>query len=130
MEVSAQAVNSPPQTASPQPPAFAAALQRLWERHLPEIEERLAILDSAAAAAAAGNLTPEQQQVAHAAAHKLAGVLGSFGLTDATAPARETEHLYEPDIPPSRESGARLARMAASLHALVESHMHPHAPAK
>jgi HPt (histidine-containing phosphotransfer) domain-containing protein len=130
MEVSAPAMNSLSQTASPQPAALAAALDRLWERHLPEIEKRLAILDSAAAATAAGALTPEQQQAAHAAAHKLAGALGSFGLVEATAPARETEQLYAPDTPPSRESGAHLARMAASLRAIVDSRKHPHPPAK
>jgi HPt (histidine-containing phosphotransfer) domain-containing protein len=130
MEVSSSAMDSLPQAASPQPPALADALQRLWLRHLPEIEERLDILDSAAAAAAAGALTPGQQQAAHAAAHKLAGVLGSFGLSQATDPAREAERLYAADSPLSRESAARLAGMAATLRSLVAGHMRSQPPAK
>ncbi|HEV2135242.1 MAG TPA: Hpt domain-containing protein [Terracidiphilus sp.] len=123
-------MNPVQQTAPPQPPDLAAALERLWQRHLPEIESRLDILDSAAAATAASALTPDQKQAAHAAAHKLAGVLGSFGLSQATDPARETERLYAADSPPSRESAARLARMAATLRSLVANHMRPQPPAK
>lgn len=123
-------MNPLPQAASPQPPELAAALERLWQRHLPEIEDRLDVLDSAASAATAGTLTPEQQQAAHAAAHKLAGVLGSFGLSQATDPARETERLYAAGFPPSRQTAARLARMAATLRSLVASHMRSQPPAK
>ena len=113
-----------PKTATALPPAIAAALARHWEHYLPEIQDRLAVLDSAAAATAAGTLTPEQQKAAHAAAHKLAGALGMFGLSEATDPARETELLYATDTPPSRESAPRLILMASKLRALVENHKH------
>lgn len=115
---------------SPYPPGFAAALDRLWERHLPEIEDRLDVIESAAAATAAGTLTQQQQQAAQAAAHKLAGVLGSFGLADATAPAREIEQLYAAESAPPRENAAHLASMAVSLRSLIEGHRRPQPPAK
>jgi HPt (histidine-containing phosphotransfer) domain-containing protein len=118
------------QISPPQSEILAGALERLWDRHLPEIKDRLALIESAAAAAAAGSLTRGQQQAAHAAAHKLAGVLGTFGLAEATAPAREIEHLYAQDAAPPPESAARLVGMAASLRALIESHMRPQPPAK
>lgn len=118
-----------PPTSSP-PSGLAAALELLWQRHLPEIEARLAILDSAAAAIAAASLTSEQQQAAHAAAHKLAGVLGSFGLSQATAPAREIENLFAPDHSPASEETGRLAALAASLRSIIASRRHPQTPAK
>lgn len=122
-------MDSLPKDAASLPSIIAAALEQHWKRYLPEIQDRLAVIDSAAAATAAGSLTSEQQHAAHSAAHKLAGALGMFGLTDATAPARETELLYSADAPPSRESAARLAELAASLRALVES-KRPQPPAK
>lgn len=115
-------MDSPRQTISPPAPSLSAALQRLWERFLPDIQDRLSVIEAAASAAAAGALSPEQQQAAHAAAHKLAGALGMFGLTDATAPARETELLYAASTLPSRENAARLSELAASLRSLIESH--------
>ena len=124
MEVNPPAMDFSDQTNS-LPPGLTAALERLWERYLPEIQDRLAVIDSAAAATAAGALTPEQQHAAHSAAHKLAGALGMFGLYEATDPARETELLYAANIPPARDSAPRLAELAASLRAMVENHKHP-----
>jgi HPt (histidine-containing phosphotransfer) domain-containing protein len=112
-----------------QPPGLAATLDRLWAHFLPEILQRLAVLETAAAALAAGNLTPEQHQAAHAAAHKLAGTLGTFGLTEATAPAREVELLYSADSEPC-DHAARLTSLTTSLRRLIESRKALHAPAK
>src|SRR5690348_3878076 len=97
------------QDSPPQPASLAAALDRIWERHLPEIEERLGVLESAASATAAGTLSPAQQEAARAAAHKLAGTLGSFGLREGTAPAREAERLYAAETAPTPGEGTRLA---------------------
>lgn len=115
---------------SPQPSNLTAALDRIWQRHLPEIEERLVAIESAAAATAAGTLTAEQRLAAQAAAHKLAGVLGSFGLEEGTAPARETELHYAAERVAGPENGSHLAGMAAALRALVESRGRPQTPAK
>ena len=123
-------MDSRQQDSPPPSPSLAAALDRIWQRHLPEIEERLAALESAAAATAAGTLTADQRQAAQAAAHKLAGVLGSFGLAEGTAPARETELHYAAGRAAGPEDGFRLTGMAAALRALVESRNRPRAPAK
>jgi len=53
--------------------ALAAALDRLWVQFLPQIRERIEILEKSAQAFAAGRLTMEQHELASAAAHKLAG---------------------------------------------------------
>jgi HPt (histidine-containing phosphotransfer) domain-containing protein len=123
-------MDSRQQDSSPPPPSLAAALDRIWQQHLPEIEVRLATIESAAAATAAGTLTAEQRQAAQAAAHKLAGVLGSFGLSEGTAPARETELHYAAESAASPENGAHLAGMATALRALVEGRSRPQTPAK
>src|SRR6185437_6721437 len=115
---------------SPPPTSLAAALDRIWQRHLPEIEDRLAVLESAAAATAAGTLTAEQRQAARAAAHNLAGVLGSFGLVEGTAPARETELHYAAKSVADPQDGSHLAGMAAALRVLVESRNRPQTPAQ
>src|ERR1035441_6740425 len=74
--------------------ALSQALDVLWARFLPLIEERVDLLESAGAPGAANRLSIEEHQAAGAAAHKLAGVLGTFGLTEGTALARELEMLY------------------------------------
>lgn len=114
-------MNCTTQIADPQAAGISAALDSLWARFLPETTQRVAVLESAAAAAAAGTLTQPMQQRAHAAAHKLAGVLGSFGIPEGTAPARESEHLYALQAVPAPHQAARLAALAAQLRSLIES---------
>jgi HPt (histidine-containing phosphotransfer) domain-containing protein len=102
-------------------PALAEAIDRLWTQFLPQLEERVAILKSAATALAAGTLSISQRAQANAAAHKLAGVLGTFGLTKGTILAREAEIIYsgEPETDP--DSATRLAEIAAKLSAIIEN---------
>ena len=75
-------------------PNLSEAVERLWTRFLPQMLERVAILETAAAACNAGNLSIEQRQTANDAAHKLAGVLGTFDLPRGTILARELEGMY------------------------------------
>jgi len=92
----------------------------MWAKFLPLIEERVGVLESAAAAFAANRLSSEDRQAASAAAHKLAGVLGTFGLTEGTVLARELENLYTGQCDPDSALGARLNSIAAQLHAIVQ----------
>ena len=100
--------------------ALAQAIDRLWVRFLPEIRERVAILESAAAALAAKKLTRSRREAAKAAAHKLAGVLGTFNLTRGTILARESEATYSREPAPGIAAGKRLAAIAAELRAMIE----------
>ena len=70
-------------------------MNRLWEKYLPQIEERVATLQRAADSLASGDLPPGEQKKAASDAHKLAGVLGTFGLNHGTELAREAETLYQ-----------------------------------
>jgi HPt (histidine-containing phosphotransfer) domain-containing protein len=100
---------------------IAKALDGMWTRFLPEIRERVAALEAAAAALAGHTLTASQQHEARAAAHKLAGVLGVFNLPHGTALARELELLYSRESPLDPALGPRPAALAAELRATVES---------
>lgn len=97
-------------------PTIADALNRLWIKFLPQMEARVATLETAAAALAAGTLTAELQEQASAEAHKLAGVLGTFGLLEGTKFAREAEDAYKG---PLENSTDRLIEIAARLRALI-----------
>jgi HPt (histidine-containing phosphotransfer) domain-containing protein len=101
------------------PPAMAAALERLWNQFLPQIEERVTMIETAGTALADGRLTDEQRDGAKSAAHKLAGVLGTFGLAQGTDLARGAELLCAGDTKPA--TATELAEIAAQLRTLVSS---------
>lgn len=102
-------------------PALSDALDNLWAKFLPQLEERVGVLETAAAALDAGRLSIEMRQEASAAAHKLAGVLGTFGLSKGTVLAREAEIVYsaEPETDPA--AATRLTAIAAQLRLTVHS---------
>jgi HPt (histidine-containing phosphotransfer) domain-containing protein len=102
-------------------PALNEALDRMWTQFLSQIEERIDLLESAAAAFTANRLSPPQQEAANAAAHKLAGVLGTFGLTRGTVLARELEIMYSRENGPDPALGLHLTSIALELRAIVNS---------
>jgi HPt (histidine-containing phosphotransfer) domain-containing protein len=100
---------------------MADALAKLWTKFLPEILDRVHILESAGAALSAGRLGAEERGAAAAAAHKLAGVLGTFGLAEGTALAREAEVAYSGN-PTSDPVGAeRLRQIALELEKIIRA---------
>jgi HPt (histidine-containing phosphotransfer) domain-containing protein len=101
--------------------ALNQALDGLWVKFLPLTEDRVDLLELAAAACAANRLSTEDQQAAAAAAHKLAGVLGTFGLAEGTALARELEVLYSGQSSPDPALGARLVSIADQLRSIVQN---------
>ena len=102
-------------------PEMKEAIDRLWAKFLPEMKERVAILQAAAVAFAADQLSEAQHEAANTAAHKLAGVLGTFGLTRGTVLARELEIMYSQENGPDPATAARLGALAAELRTLVEN---------
>jgi HPt (histidine-containing phosphotransfer) domain-containing protein len=98
----------------------AEAMNRLWAQFLPQIEERVATLELAARALAGGTLTTPLREQAGAAAHKLAGTLGTFGLSRGTELARQAEQLYATDLS-ALEMNGRPAALASELRVLVAS---------
>ena len=102
-------------------PALAEAINRLWTRFHPEMIERVALLEIAAAAFAENSLTLPQQQAANSAAHKLAGVLGTFNLTKGTVLARELEVMFSRENGPDPEYAQSLTSIAAELRTIIEN---------
>ena len=99
--------------------SLAEVMDRLWAQFLPQLEERVATLESAAAALAQGTLVPTQREQASAVAHKLAGVLGTFGLDEGTSLARETELAYSGDHHADCAAAPRLSEIASQLRAML-----------
>ncbi len=102
-------------------PDLTSALDQLWKRFLPEISERVSILESAAQACATGSVTPEQRAAAHGAAHKLAGTLGTFSLARGTELAREFEQICAKEEDCTSAQASRLAALAAEIRAIIAS---------
>ncbi len=98
---------------------MAEALDRLWKQYLPTMEERAAILKSAAQKLARRELSDNERIQANNAAHKLAGVLGTFGLTKGTVLAREAEILYSGDNGTDPANAEQLAKIAEQLKAMI-----------
>lgn len=106
-------------------PGFTEVMNRLWVKFLPQIEQRVGTLEAAAIYLAAGTLSAAQREEASAEAHKLAGVLGTFGLQEGTVLAREAEatYLVEPQTDP--DVVARLAEIASQLRMMLASRNDP-----
>lgn len=96
-------------------------MNRLWAKYLPQMEERVATLQNAAESLAEGTLTEDAQQRASADAHKLAGVLGTFGLKEGTELAREAEGLYGNAPGPDSATAVRLSVIAERLKTMLAS---------
>lgn len=101
--------------------ALHDALDALWIKFLPKLKERVDILESAAAAVSANQLSLSEQQEANITAHKLAGVLGTFGLDEGTVLARELEAIYSREGSPDQSLGARLNQTASEIRAIIDS---------
>jgi HPt (histidine-containing phosphotransfer) domain-containing protein len=98
---------------------MAEAMSALLKRFQPLLEERVAVVESAAAAAAKGTLDAEQRQQGCAAAHKLAGVLGTFGFQEGTDLAREAEAIFGTEQAEDSQEALRLEQIAARLREML-----------
>jgi HPt (histidine-containing phosphotransfer) domain-containing protein len=90
-------------------------IAEVWQRSLPQIRERLALLDAAAAAAQSGTLAEPQRAAAESVAHKFSGSLGMFGFPEGTDLARALEDEYRSESP----NPDVLAELTASLRAAL-----------
>jgi len=100
------------------PSEMAEAMALLWAKFLPEMQQRVSLVEEAANAAAAGTLTDEQRVAGHAAAHKLAGSLGLFGTKRGTELARQIEQALEDS---ASTPSADLLAWTAELRLLIQS---------
>jgi HPt (histidine-containing phosphotransfer) domain-containing protein len=94
------------------------ALRALWDRTLPRVLARIAVLDEAASALGDGGLGDELRERARTEAHRLAGTLGTLGLPDASPLAKTLERLLEQ--PPGPDAAEPLADGARALRRMAE----------
>jgi len=94
---------------------MANMLAALWAKSRDGVLERVTVIESAALALRNGSLDPGLRGEAERAAHKLAGVAGTFGYSDATDMAREAEGAFEGSDTISPEMVSRLSEVAVLL---------------
>jgi HPt (histidine-containing phosphotransfer) domain-containing protein len=78
-------------------------LNEAWREHRGEVLARVDTLRETLSAARGGTLTESARAEANSTAHKLAGVLGTFGLREASRAALEIERTLAPDAQISEE---------------------------
>ncbi len=95
-------------------------LQDIWKRHLPQLLERLNLLEHAATLAASSSLSEEQRAEAQNVAHKLAGNLGMFGHVHAGNTASQIEQILKDPTP---QALAELPSLVAMLKESLAPHL-------
>jgi HPt (histidine-containing phosphotransfer) domain-containing protein len=74
---------------------IARIIHTMWERNQAQVNQRLQLLDRAAAENLQGQMGEALRREAREVAHKLAGSLGMFGFTAGGEIARRMEKLFE-----------------------------------
>jgi len=97
------------------------ALDRVWTENIELTRSRLAIVESAVIAALSRRLDAALATSAADAAHKLAGTLGSFGLSQGTTEARRLEELFESYVSANPMPEPELRARFESLVAIIAS---------
>jgi len=102
------------------PQKMREMLAGIWERHKPEMQERLDVFERTCETLGNRELTAEERTAAVYAAHKLAGALGTFGRSQGSDIARSVEHRLEgnaplrPHLPELQEAFERLREIVLS----------------
>ena len=106
-----------------QTPAQAAQLQaamaQVWQKSLPLLRDRVNTLGRALAAIQADQLTLELRANAALEAHRLAGLLGTFGYPEGTDAARMFEIVFDSDAILQPGLGETLAPALTTLQTIV-----------
>jgi HPt (histidine-containing phosphotransfer) domain-containing protein len=95
-------------------------LNALWKSNYPTLLERVKIMREASEKLAAGTLDAESRQAANSAAHKLSGVLGTFGLPEGSRLASQIEWRFDEKSSADEDSG-ELALLIEKLEAILAS---------
>ena len=95
-------------------------ISALWDRSRHTVVERAALLRTAGELMADHRLDEATQMNAVDSAHKLAGVLGTFGLPRGTDLAREAEVLFGQSTTPGKVEIERLQVLLAELTHLID----------
>ena len=111
---------SPDENGQSQEQKLQTMISALWERSRHTVVERAAMLRTAGDLLATTVWTRPPRLSAVDSAHKLAGVLGTFGLPRGTDLAREAEVLFGQSTPPGKVEIERLQVLLAELTRLID----------
>jgi HPt (histidine-containing phosphotransfer) domain-containing protein len=111
---------SPDETGQSQEQKLQSMISALWDRSRHTVVERAALLRTAGDLLAHNRLDEATQMNAVDSAHKLAGVLGTFGLPRGTDLAREAEVLFGQSTKPDKMEIERLQVLLAELTHLID----------
>lgn len=114
-EVASSDSNADADPHQPTQSEITAAVVKTWQAHQGTMQERLRVLEAAAAAMGTGQLSEELQHAGQSQAHKLAGSLGCFGFSEGSRIARELEHLLQLEVPQRPEHAPRVSELVQSL---------------
>ncbi|MGC2635596.1 MAG: Hpt domain-containing protein [Acidobacteriaceae bacterium] len=101
--------------------AVAARLAQLWVKSRPVILERMDVLRTSHAALTANPDDAEARIRAREAAHKLSGVLGTFGLPGGSEAAHRIEACLTSANPLTEADLAEIARQIDALDKAIAS---------
>ena len=111
---------SPDENGQNQEQKLQSMISALWDRSRHTVVERAALLRTAGDLLAHNRLDEATQMNAVDSAHKLAGVLGTFGLPRGTDLAREAEVLFGQSTKPGKMEIERLQVLLAELTHLID----------
>lgn len=100
---------------------LATKLAALWRASRPIILERIDVLRITHQILAANPDDTDARIRAREAAHKLSGVLGTFGLPEGSERAAALEHLLQSDQPLAPADIATIAEQIHVLEAIIAS---------
>ena len=89
-------------------------LKQIWLRNRSTTMERLSVVESALADLSAGALAPDRREAALGEAHKLRGILGTYGFDEGSVLAGEAEAALQAGEP-APDLSARVGAYARSL---------------
>jgi HPt (histidine-containing phosphotransfer) domain-containing protein len=96
-------------------------LATLWSRSRQTINDRLDVLRTTHRALRTNAADKNARRAGADAAHKLAGILGTFGLPEGTNLARRVEVMLEADAPIQTFDLDALQRIIDQLHQMIEA---------
>jgi diguanylate cyclase (GGDEF)-like protein len=110
--------------------AVPPALAEIWERHHAAVLEQVGAIEGAVVALMRGDLDDARRERATREAHKLAGSLGTFGLSRASERSRELELLLGAPDALGPASLPRLSELVVSVRDDVGGALRTAAPAQ
>jgi DNA-binding response OmpR family regulator/HPt (histidine-containing phosphotransfer) domain-containing protein len=118
---SANSSNPKSSTQDSQQEKYLEFLNQLWGTTKPKSLEQLKVLFQAIAKLEAGFLSPHFQELAHQTAHKLAGTLGTLGLTSAMQLAIQLENLLKGQTPEQKVQLETLEPLVTALEQAIQN---------